>query len=114
MIHDAGVARQLQAYGPFAASERLLMELVKAGADRQEMHEVIRQHSLAAWQVVARDPAADNPLADLLAGDARVLAHLPAGRVRDLMDAAGYVGDAPPRARALAARLREASEAYGD
>jgi len=114
VIHDAGVARQLQAYGPFAASERLLMELVKAGADRQEMHEVIRQHSLAAWQVVARDPAADNPLADLLAGDARVLAHLPAGRVRDLMDAAGYVGDAPPRARALAARLREASEAYGD
>jgi adenylosuccinate lyase len=113
VINDAAVARQLQTYGPFAASERLLMELVKVGADRQEMHEVIRQHSMAAWQVVAQDPAAENPLIGLLADDARVLAHLPAGRVRALMDAAGYVGDAPLRARALAARLREASEAHG-
>ena len=112
-IHDAGVARQLQAYGPFAASERLLMELVKAGADRQEMHEVIRRHSLAAWQVVARDPLAANPLPDLLAGDPGILAYLAADRVQELLDAAGYVGDAPLRARELAARLRQATEAHG-
>lgn len=113
VIHDAGVARQLQAYGPFAASERLLMELVKAGADRQQMHEVIRRHSLAAWQIVAQDPAVTNPLPDLLAADAEVLAYLPADRVWDLMDASGYVGDAPLRARELAARLRDVSEARG-
>jgi adenylosuccinate lyase len=107
VIHDPGVARQLEAYGPFAASERLLMELVKAGADRQQMHEVIRRHSLAAWQVVAQEPSGRNPLSDLLASDPEILAHLTADRVRDLLDASGYVGDAPLRAQELAARLRE-------
>ena len=37
--------RLLTAYGPFAATERLLMELVKRGGDRQELHEVIREHA---------------------------------------------------------------------
>jgi adenylosuccinate lyase len=107
VIHDAGVARQMEAYGPFAASERLLMELVKAGADRQQMHEVIRRHSLAAWEAVAQDPSGRNPLSEFLAGDPEVLAHLSATRVRQLLDASGYVGDAPLRARELAARIRE-------
>ncbi len=113
VIDDAGVARQLATYGPFAASERLLMGLVKAGADRQQMHEVIRRHSLEAWKVVDRDLLARNPLPDLLAGDAEVLAYLPADRVQELMDASGYVGDAPLRARELAARLRQVCEAHG-
>jgi adenylosuccinate lyase len=113
VIHDAGVARQLKAYGPFAASERLLMELVKAGADRQQMHEVIRRHSLEAWNVLAQDLSARNPLPDLLAGDPEVLAYLSADRVQELMDASGYLGDAPLRARELAARLWQACEAHG-
>jgi adenylosuccinate lyase len=108
VIHETGVARQLQAYGPFAASERLLMELVKAGADRQQMHAVIRRHSLAAWQAVAQEPSGRNPLANLLASDAEILVYLPADQVRGLLDASGYVGDAPLRARELAAQLREA------
>ena len=57
-----------QTYGPFAATEPLLMALVKAGADRQEMHERIRERSMAAWAAVQRGEA--NPLADLLAADA--------------------------------------------
>jgi adenylosuccinate lyase len=113
VIHDLGVARQLEAYGPFAASERLLMELVKAGADRQAMHEVIRGRSLEAWQVVAQEPSGRNPLPDLLASDPEILAHLPADRVRVLLDGSGYVGDAPLRARELAVRLRKACAAGG-
>jgi adenylosuccinate lyase len=84
------------------------MELVKAGADRQVMHEVIRQHSLAAWGVLQQSAAAANPLPDLLASDPAVLDILPAERVRALLDATGYVGDAPQRARELAAQIRQA------
>ena len=87
------------------------MELVKAGADRQEMHERIRQHSMAAWEAVQRDPAGANPLPDLLAADPRMLAHLPAPRSRELLDAGSYVGDAPWRARELARAIREACAA---
>jgi adenylosuccinate lyase len=104
VLDRQAIERNVAAYGTFAATERLLMELVKAGADRQAMHEVIRTHSMAAWPVVkAGQP---NPLADALAGDERIVAYLPAERVRALLDVAGYVGDAPQRARALAAEIR--------
>lgn len=103
-VNEAAVARNLTAYGVFAATERLLMAAVKAGADRQAMHEVIRQHSLAAWaEVTAGRP---NPLNDLLCADVRVTRYLPAEHVRLLLDASAYVGDAPQRARALAARIQ--------
>jgi adenylosuccinate lyase len=108
VIQEQAVARNLEAYGTFAATERLLMELVKAGADRQEMHEVIRRHSMTAWDALQKDSAAPNPLPDLLAGEPAVLAHLPAAEVRILLDATGYVGDAPQRARAMVGLIREA------
>ena len=46
-VSELAVKRNLAAYGVFAATERLLMAAVAAGASRQEMHEVIRVHSLA-------------------------------------------------------------------
>ncbi len=106
VIHDEAVAHHLKAYGTFAATERLLMELVKAGADRQAMHERIRQHSLAAWAAIGQ--GAPNPLAESLAADPQVLAFLPADRVRLLLEAGAYVGDAPRRARELATAIRAA------
>ncbi len=104
-VNEAAVARNLGIYGTFAAAERLLMELVRAGADRQEMHEVIREHSMAAWAVVATDQTS-NPLPEKLATDPTILRYLPAERVLALMDASDYVGDAPERARGLAAEIR--------
>ena len=107
-IHDGAVDRNLAAYGTFAATERLLMELARAGADRQAMHEVIRAHAMAAWQAVwAGEP---NLLADRLAADLEVLRYLPADRVRECLDAASYVGDAPDRARQMARAIRERME----
>jgi adenylosuccinate lyase len=104
VINDRVVARNLAIYGTFAATERLLMELVKAGADRQAMHELIRQHSLAAWDAIQQGEP--NPLTDRLAADAVVLAYLPVEQVQLLLDAREYVGDAPHRARGLAETVR--------
>lgn len=104
-VNERAVAVNLVRYGIFAATERLLMELSKAGADRQLMHERIRRHSMAAWeQVQAGQP---NPLEDLVSSDPEILHYLPATRVRALLDASGHVGDATDRARALATRVRE-------
>ena len=107
VVRDVAVTGKMEVYGTFAATERLLMELVKAGADRQAMHEVIREHSLAAWDVVQGDASETNPLPDLLASDPTVLRHLPAEQVRALLDATGYVGDAPQRAREMATQIRQ-------
>jgi adenylosuccinate lyase len=105
VIHAEAVAHNLNVYGTFAATERLLMELVKAGADRQVMHEVIRGHSMAAWEATQRGEV--NPLVGRLASDPVVLEYLASDQVKILLDAEGYVGDAPQRARELAKMIRE-------
>jgi adenylosuccinate lyase len=106
-LYEEAVARNLDAYGVFAATERLLVELGRGGADRQAMHEVIRQHAMKAWQAVREGKP--NPLADRLAEEPQIIHHLPARRVRSLLDASGYIGDAAQRARQAAARIRQAT-----
>ncbi|MGC8827496.1 MAG: adenylosuccinate lyase [Anaerolineae bacterium] len=104
-VNETAVARNLERYGVFAATERLLMEAVKAGGDRQQLHEVIREHSMAAWaEVSAGRP---NPLAERLSSEPAFTRLLPARRIRALLDASDYVGDAPQLARAMAAVLRK-------
>ena len=105
-IWPGPIARNLRDYGLFAATERVLMAAVKAGADRQQMHEVIREQSLAAW--AALQAGAGNPLASLLAADERITRYIAAPALPALLDATGHVGDAPQRARALAATIRHA------
>ena len=96
--------RNLRDYGLFAATERVLMEAVKAGGDRQELHEVIRTHSLAAWQAVqAGQP---NPLATLILEDGQITKLLSSEDIQTLLDASDHVGDAPERARLLAQQIR--------
>lgn len=107
-LDEAAIARNLETYGPFAASERLLMAAVKAGGDRQHLHELIRQHSLAAWADVAA--GRPNSLAERLSRDPEITALLPGDRARALLDVTrvAYVGDAPSRARDLAGEIRAA------
>lgn len=105
-VHETAMARNLAIYGPFAATERLLMALGKAGADRQEMHERLRTHALASWSAVQKGEA--NPLADIVSDDPEIQAYLSPGEIRALMDAGDYVGDAPQRARDLARQIRSA------
>ncbi|PKN56974.1 MAG: adenylosuccinate lyase [Deltaproteobacteria bacterium HGW-Deltaproteobacteria-14] len=103
VVDAAASARLLATYGPFAATERLLMEAVKRGGDRQALHEVVRRHTLAAWPAVKA--GAPSPLAASLAGDVAITAYVRAGEIPELLDASAHVGDAPERARALAERL---------
>ncbi|GIV79172.1 adenylosuccinate lyase [Litorilinea aerophila] len=105
-IWPGPTARNLQNYGVFAATERVLMAAVRAGGDRQELHEVIREHSLAAWQ--ALQAGQENPLVSLLATDPRITRYVPATQIPALMDASGHVGDAPERARQMAEAIRAA------
>ncbi|MGA9350573.1 MAG: adenylosuccinate lyase, partial [Anaerolineae bacterium] len=104
VVYRECVERNLSAYGVFAATETLLMELVKAGADRQEMHERIRQHTMAAWEAIQRGE--ENPLIDRLSGDSTLVAFLPAERIRELLNVANFVGDAPARCTEFLCLLR--------
>jgi adenylosuccinate lyase len=105
-IYEGAIERNLATYGVFAATERLLMALSREGADRQAMHELIRGHGMMAWAAVQRGKP--NPLAERLATDPEVLRYLSAERVRELIDAGDHIGDAPERARGMAAVIRKA------
>lgn len=102
-VDEAAMARNLSIYGPFAATERVLMAAAKAGASRQDMHEILREQAMTAWAAVrAGEP---NPLVENLSADARLLAFLTPDQIRELMEYGHHVGDAPQRARALAGHI---------
>ncbi len=101
-VHEATIRRNLEAFGVFAATERLLMELGRRGADRQEMHETIRGNSLKAWAAVQEGKP--NPLAELLGQEASILKYMTKEEVLSCLDASDYYGDAPQMARAIICR----------
>jgi adenylosuccinate lyase len=91
VVNPAIVTRNLDAELPFLASENLMMEAVKAGGDRQDLHERIRVHSHeAAAEIKA---GGENTMRRRLAEDPAFSALAP--RLDDLLDGRHYVGRAP-------------------
>lgn len=105
VIDETAVARNMAIYGPFAATERVLMAVVRAGGSRQDGHEWIREASLQAWAALRQGE--ENPLVDLLAGDGRIRRFLSRDEISALMDATAHTGTAAERAQAIAAALRQ-------
>ena len=68
VVHPAVIARHVAEELPFMATENLLMAAVQAGGDRQDLHERIRTHSLAAAERL-KEGAGDNDLIDRLRDD---------------------------------------------
>jgi adenylosuccinate lyase len=103
-LDERRIAQNLRTFGPFAGSEAVMMEAVKSGGDRQALHESIRDAAMLAYERLA--DGGDNPLADLLADDERLTRYLDPAEIRSLLDPTDHIGDAPERARALAARIK--------
>ena len=66
-VNEKIVDRTIREYLPFLATENIMMEAVKRGGDRQELHERIRQHSMAATARMKEGERCD--LLDRLAAD---------------------------------------------
>ncbi len=77
---------------PFMATENIMMDAVKAGGDRQELHERIRQHSVAAGRVV-KEEGKPNDLLDRIAGDPAF--GLTREQLQAVMKPENFVGRAP-------------------
>jgi adenylosuccinate lyase len=92
-VREPVIARHVAAALPFLATERLLLRGVKAGGDRQALHEVIRAHSLAVAQAVAEQGAANDLLERLAADPAFRRLKVKAGH--EDLDPAAHVGRAP-------------------
>jgi adenylosuccinate lyase len=103
-IDERKITENLRTYGPFAGSEAVLMEAARAGGDRQELHEAIRENAMAAYAALGRGES--NPLSQLLSGDERITRYVDPAEVRSQLDPSTHVGDAPARALRLAQRIR--------
>ena len=89
-VYPATIRKNLMAELPFMATENLMMAAVKKGADRQDVHELIRSHSQAAGARVKQE-ALDNDLLERLRKEP-----LFAGiDIAALTDPALYVGRSP-------------------
>lgn len=103
-LDNLAIQRNLAVYGIFAATERLLMETVRRGGNRQQLHDVIRRHSLTAWAALRE--GLPNPLLELLSHDGAILKFVQPSEVPLLLNAENYIGDAPDRAIQLAQQIR--------
>ena len=103
-LDEEAAGRTFRRYAPFACTERVMMAMAKAGADRQETHEKLREHALAAWEVLRG--GAENPLRQRIVNDPFFTRLLSAEKIHVLMGIEGYLGDAPRRAAEFSRLLK--------
>ena len=92
MVYPTVIEKHLMAELPFMASENIMMDAVKAGGDRQELHERIRELSMEAGRNV-KENGLDNNLLELIAADPAF--GLSLEELKQAMDPSRYVGRAP-------------------
>jgi adenylosuccinate lyase len=84
------------------------MAMGKAGADRQETHERLREHALAAWaELRSAGAGTTNTLAGRIASDPFFVDVLGLEKLKALFAGSAYTGTAPARARNMAAAIRK-------
>ena len=97
VVYPKVIEKRLMSELPFMATENIMMDAVKAGGDRQELHERIRELSMEAGQNV-KVKGLDNNLLELIAEDPAF--NLTLEELKETMDPAKYVGRAPVQVEA--------------
>jgi adenylosuccinate lyase len=92
VVYPKVIEKRLMSELPFMATENIMMDAVKAGGDRQELHERIRELSMEAGKTVKVE-GKDNNLLELIASDPAF--NLTMEELQKTMDPAKYVGRAP-------------------
>lgn len=92
VVYPKVIEKHMMAELPFMATENIMMDAVKAGGDRQELHERIRTLSMEAGRNV-KENGGENNLLELIAADPAFNLSLDA--LKQTMDPKKYVGRAP-------------------
>lgn len=92
VVYEKVIEKRLMSELPFMATENIMMDAVKAGGDRQELHEKIRTLSMEAGRNV-KEKGLDNNLLELIAADPAF--NMTLEDLKKTMDPSKYVGLAP-------------------
>ena len=99
VINEKRINTNLELYAPFAATETILMEVVTKGANRQEMHELLREISMKAWEIIQQGK--QNPMHELLNSNTHLNNFIDHKKITELLTVSHHIGDAPERALQL-------------
>ncbi|MDN5314284.1 MAG: adenylosuccinate lyase [Clostridiales bacterium] len=92
VVYPKVIEKHINAELPFMATENIMMAAARAGGDRQELHERIRQHSMAAGARVKMD-GLENDLLERIADDP--LFNLSRDDLSSMLNASDYIGRCP-------------------
>ena len=92
VVYPKQIEKRLQSEIPFMATENIIMNAVKKGGDRQELHEKIRELSMIAGKNVKVE-GLENNLLDLIAEDSSF--NLSIDELKEMTDPKLYIGRAP-------------------
>ena len=108
VTNEEKIKTNLSKYGPFSATETLMMKAVKNGANRQDIHEVIRSISMKAWEEVNAEKF--NPLINLLESDKMITKFVPKDQIEKLINPAAHIGLSQKRCRLFLKELKKEVE----
>ncbi len=98
VVYPKVIRKHLMSELPFMATENIMMDAVKAGGDRQEIHERIRELSMEAGENV-KAGGGENNLLELIAADESF--HLSKEQLQECMEPEKYIGRAPEQVEAF-------------
>lgn len=101
-VNEKIVDRTVREYLPFISTENLMMEAVKRGGDRQQLHEIIRENSMAATARMKEGESCD--LMDRLTKEPAF--GMSAEEIQAILDPALYIGRCPQQVDTFLARTR--------
>ncbi len=96
VVREAVIARHLKEHVPFIASEELMMKAAARGGDRQELHEVIRNHAIAAAEKM-KNEGGENDFLERLMDDPAF--SLDRAEAEALLEPGRFIGRAPAQVR---------------
>lgn len=102
VVYPKVIEKRLMSELPFMATENIMMDAVKAGGDRQELHEKIRELSMEAGKNVKVE-GKDNNLLELIAADSAF--NMSLEELQKTMDPSKYVGRAPEQVTAFLSNI---------
>ncbi|HLL60148.1 MAG TPA: adenylosuccinate lyase [Candidatus Nitrosocosmicus sp.] len=103
IINEKRISQNLEQYAPFAASEGILMECSKRGADRQKMHEELKMIAMEAWKTIQNGD--ENPIERLLVENTIIGKYLSKKEVKNLLDVSHHLGNAVQRSLLLVEKI---------
>ena len=92
VVYENRIRKHIMEELPFMATEYIIMEEVKAGGDRQEIHETIRQHSMEASKKVKME-GKENDLIERIMNDDSL--KMDKSKIMEVLDPKNFIGFAP-------------------